>query len=304
MSIENKTVFLFNQGEIGKSLGRGLKKEFTIYNADSDVEVLKILNAKTPHLILLNVKTIEYGSVIIDMITSNKKFNKIPIIAVLEDLQEAINWYDLGVLDCIPSTINTDILIAKINAILGMHFAYLSQREQNDILKLTNLIDVETGLFNKKYLMTRVTGEISRGVRQGEAISFIIVNIDDFKVLSDTYGKDAKDFVLKQTISMVKQVVRLSDVVIRYGESEIGVLCPITDRVGLDTLVEKLRALIDRNVFQYNTVRIKTSVSIGAYCLGTSDFNSLGKKSSNIFAFAEEALLRAKNNENKVEFFD
>lgn len=300
----NKIIFLFNQGDIGANLAEKLKDDFTIFNANSDVEALKLLNSKSPHIIVLNVKTFEYGSVIIDMIKSNEKFNDVPILVICEDLEKLNDWYNLGALDCVLPTIDSQIFISKINAIITVLFKYLSLKEETEILKLSSLVDFETGLFNKKYLANRVIGEISRSIRQGESISFVIVDIDDFNVLTDTFGSDAKDFVLKEIINMVKQVVRLSDVVIRYGESQIGILCPITDRTGLETLVEKLRMLIARNVFQYEESRIKTTVSIGAYALGTSDFNSLEKKVNNIFSYTEDALKRAKKNENKVEFFD
>lgn len=304
MSHKNKLLFLFNQGNIGKDLLTTFEKEFTVFNADSDVEALKLLNSKSPHMIVLNVKTYEYGSVIIDMIKSNKKFFDIPIIVVSEELSRAIDWYNIGVVTCTSPNTNNLELLAKLNAVYNLYINYLKSKEENNILKATALIDEDTGLFNKKYLMARVVGEISRAVRQGESVSFVIIDIDDYSVLSDTYGEEAKEYVLKQVVGMVKQAVRLSDIVIRYAESQLGVFCPITDRVGVESFVEKLRNLIDRNVFQYNGIRIKTSVSIGAYTLGTSDFNSLEKKISNVFAYSEDALKRAKKNENKVEFFD
>lgn len=299
-----KSIFLLNQGNIGSELVSSLEKEFNVQNANSDVETLKLLNGNLPKIIVLNTLTYEYGSVIVDMIRSNSKFNYIPIIIITKAANDLEDWFKLGVTDCIDTKYKHSNLINKINAILQITEKISQIKEENEVYKSAALIDLETGLFNKKYLSARLQGEISRATRQGEPISFVLVDIDDFNVLADSYGKDAKDFVLRQTTSMIKQTVRLSDIVVRYGVNRIGVLCPITDRSGVEAFVEKLRTLIDKNSFNYNNIKIKTNISIGAYTLGTSDFNSIEKKNKNILAFTEEALLRAKKNEHKIEFFD
>lgn len=302
------TIFIINEGEIQKDLVNELQNnDFKVLTANEDNEVMRVLNIKKPQLIIMEILSQEFGQRMLNLIKKDEEFRIIPIIIIsqVENIEKEVKMFEMGVNDYIHKPYEYKELVARIRAHLKLYLICLEMINQNEILRQTAVFDENTGLYNKKYLMGRIIGEVSRAVREGVALSFVIIEIDDAENVISMYGEDAKNFLLKQITFMLRQVVRLSDIVIRYGDNQLAVLCPITDRSGLDTFVERLRMMIERNVFDYKDTKIRTTVSIGAYTLGSADFNSFEKKLNNMFVYAEEALERAKSKDgNRVEFFD
>lgn len=301
------SLLLINEGD-DEGLAKNLENDgFKVLVAKNCTEAVRILNIKKPKMIILDINTQEFGLEALKEVRNNKDLNIVSVIVLssFSDVQEKVEWLELGANDYLDKPYNYNELSSRINHHLKMYSYYSEIMDQNEVLRATSVIDEVTGLFNRRYLMSRIIGEVSRAVREGSSLSFVIIGIDDFENIVSKYGDEAKDFILKQVAFMIRQVVRLSDIVIRYGASQLAVLCPITDRAGLDTFVERLRQMIEKSIFEYDGYSIRCTVSIGAYTLGSSDFNTFEKKVNNMFAFAEEALNRAKkNNGNRVEFFD
>lgn len=302
------TILLINDVlQIENLLDSLIKDEFKVLVVEGDEEAIQSINIKKPDLIIINIKSEELGAKVLSVIKNNKKSEKVPVIVIAQttEVDNITKWLELGANDCVNKLFNYKELLARINCQLRLYFFYSDLILQNQVLREIAVVDEVTGLFNRRYLMGRITGEVSRAMRQGESMSFVIIDIDDIESIINSYGHEAQNFLLKQIAFMLKEVVRLSDVVIRYGESQIAILCPMTEKTGLDLFTERLRKKIERNDFKFNGIKLRTAISIGAYILGTSDFNSLEKKIENVFRFAEEALEKAKSLEgNNVEIFE
>lgn len=302
------TILYISEGERDKNLLDNLENNgFNIAETGNEEECKRILKEKEPEVILLSIKSQEFGLRMISKIKEEDCFSIIPIIVISTflEVKEKVELLNSGASDYIVQPFEYEELLAKINNRLINYLYYKKLVDKYEQLKEMSLVDEITGLFNKKYLEERIVAEVSRAVRKGECISFVIIETDNYDYIVNTYGQAAKNYVLKQVASMIKQLVRLSDVVIRYSERQLAVLCPITDKAGLDTFVERLRQEIQDSVFEFNGQIIKFTVSMGAYTLESSDFNSMEKKVENIIACAEEALNRAKNKSgNVIEFYE
>jgi diguanylate cyclase (GGDEF)-like protein len=106
-------------------------------------------------------------------------------------------------------------------------------------------LDGLTGVANRRYLMERLTQEISRAGRYNNALSLIMMDLDKFKTFNDTYGHVKGDELLKHFARMVKAAIRISDVCGRYGGEEFCVILPNTSIKGAALLAERIRASME-----------------------------------------------------------
>ena len=152
-------------------------------------------------------------------------------------------------------------------------FEYLSQTDQL------------TWLYNRHKLHQVFTSEINRSNRFEEIFGIILLDIDLFKNVNDTYGHNIGDLVLKEISNILKDNSRVSDTVGRCGGQEFLIVIPQTDIEGARILAEKLRKEIENHHF--STVG-KLTASFGlAYYRKGDDENSIVKR-------ADEALYKAK----------
>jgi diguanylate cyclase (GGDEF)-like protein len=189
--------------------------------------------------------------------------------------------------------------LATANARLRDHDLRLTQL--NEKLQQLAHTDEATGLFNKRRLFERLDMEVARARRYGETLSCLMIDVDDFKQINDTYGHQAGDEVLRQIGDLLQRVLRVTDFKARYGGEEFTVLLPRTNSAGAFRVSENLRAAFMSKAFSIPTTAIRLTVSIGVACC--SKFDSL--TSHQVIRLADGALYRAKRSgKNRVCFAD
>lgn len=156
--------------------------------------------------------------------------------------------------------------------------------ELNDKLKYQAEHDPLTGLYNRHFLET-VSAKLFK-----PGLSVLLLDIDHFKKVNDTYGHSIGDVVLKQVASAIQENLRKSDIAIRYGGEEYLMLLPNTDIEAAITVAEKLRKHIEKINFPYNNLEFNISVSIGTASYKENDDNI-----ENIIRRSDVNLYRAKN---------
>jgi len=120
-----------------------------------------------------------------------------------------------------------------------------------------------TGISNRRALQEAISRDIQRAVRYVRPLAIIMMDIDNFKKVNDTYGHLMGDEVLKDLTIAVKTVIRGSDFFGRYGGEEFAVILPDTDRVGATHLAERIREVVEKRVCCSVGVSIDYRVSIG-----------------------------------------
>ncbi|MFH0900217.1 MAG: GGDEF domain-containing protein [Pseudomonadota bacterium] len=131
-----------------------------------------------------------------------------------------------------------------------------------EIYRLTT-VDGLTQVFNKRYFLETLEREISRAHRYHRALSLIMLDIDHFKNINDTFGHLAGDAVLKQLASAVKARVRREDILARYGGEEFSIVLPEVDHASAVQTAEKIRALVEKMPFKFESTVIPVTVSLG-----------------------------------------
>jgi diguanylate cyclase (GGDEF)-like protein len=146
--------------------------------------------------------------------------------------------------------------------------------EQVHLLAIT---DPLTGLYNRRYFFDAARREFERARRYKAPLAIILIDLDHFKGVNDTYGHVAGDHVLVTVASRCKQSLRDVDVPARYGGEEFIFLLPETDLTGAHLLAERLRERIKEQVIETGNLRIAVSASLGVAELDNTciDLNAL-----------------------------
>jgi len=190
--------------------------------------------------------------------------------------------------------------IPYINVYLREAAPVLETKRLMETLRESSLSDPMTGLNNRRFLEEYVETLVANVHRRKAALSIMMLDLDYFKMVNDTYGHDAGDAVLKALSKVLRQAVRASDLVIRYGGEEFMILLQDTTSENADIVAENIRASVEKLEVQAGNVRIKKTISIGL-----ADFPTDSETFWQAVKFADVALYQAKDSgRNRVVRFD
>jgi diguanylate cyclase (GGDEF)-like protein len=152
------------------------------------------------------------------------------------------------------------------------------------------LRDGLTKAFNKKYFLSRLETEVAYSRRHQSDLSLVMVDVDHFKKVNDTFGHLAGDAVLVKLAKLASGAIRAEDVFARYGGEEFSVICRGVPRDGAAILAERLRAITEQSPFEFEGRRLAVTISLGVAGTPQSTF----KTAAELIAYADEALYGAK----------
>jgi diguanylate cyclase (GGDEF)-like protein len=159
-----------------------------------------------------------------------------------------------------------------------------------------SITDPLTGLLNRRYIEERLAEEINRSDRSGAPLSFMMIDVDEFKSYNDRYGHPAGDEALEMMGQILRESFRGADVAARYGGEEFSVLLPETSVDEAEAIAERIRRHVEETKFP----KRKVTVSIGIATLG-GNVNSVKE----LISAADVALYEAKNaGRNNIKIFN
>ena len=149
--------------------------------------------------------------------------------------------------------------------------------------------DALTGAFNRRSLEGEAERMLARAARTMDPLTVMMIDVDHFKAINDTYGHAVGDEVLKRLASIAQKTIRGGDYFARYGGEEFCILLPSVTEDQAEGLAERLRSRYAEMILEHDGAKIRSTISIGI-----ADSSHAGSDFSVLFKAADKALYRAK----------
>ena len=264
------------------------KKQLNIIQANIEAEKNKLSNA------IINVKEKEKIVESLINLQKDKQFEFEKAKKDLEFLNSQIEEQNNNLLikeDIISNQrniISALIILSTIIIALGLNGLRL-----NRLLKDLSQTDALSGLYNRRYMNKKLEEEVSKYQRYKTPFSILLLDIDYFKEINDTYGHDKGDFVIKEISVLMQKNIRNSDICARWGGEEFLILAPNSDLTSAIKLANNLKELIENFNFEMSS---SVTVSIGVSSIDTH------LEQDGLLKLVDNALYKAKEKgRNRVE---
>lgn len=202
-------------------------------------------------------------------------------------------------IDTIIMTFTATLIISVVDISKKRTLKRLEKTQSK--LRILATTDPLTGLFNRRFFLERAEAEINRSIRYGIPLTLLMVDIDRFKRINDSFGHKAGDKVLEEVSNIFRKSLRDIDLIGRYGGEEFIILLPESDRDSSSIVAERIRNDIENAVILINGESIKITISIGAAELLADSKCSL----DTLTLRADEALYLSKERgRNRVTVWD
>lgn len=157
-------------------------------------------------------------------------------------------------------------------------------------LERLSLVDPLTGLYNRRSFETALEKEMARWRRREAPVALLMLDLDHFKLVNDTWGHQAGDRVLQTLARLLSSTVRIEDLPARVGGEEFAVIMPEVTGDEAYQAAERLRLAVGGHLFDIGVESIEVRVSIGVACTEMQNVSD----GATLVRLADEALYRAK----------
>ena len=198
-----------------------------------------------------------------------EELSDIPVVVLMEKggADERVLALDLGACDCLPADICGQEMAARIRA-------HLRQKERMDHLRQVKsdlarlaLTDSLTHLYNRAFFDVTLEAELARSLRTGKPFSLMLLDLDHFKKVNDTYGHTQGDRVLQEVAKCLGRTVRRTDTPCRYGGEEFALILPETNTPQAFTLASRIHKSLQAISEEFSLHGQTITISIGLTCI-------------------------------------
>jgi len=226
-------------------------------------------------------------------VRSLERTRGVPILMVAEaeDQARLMRGLEIGVNDYLVRPVDKNELLARVRTQIRRKRYTARLRDNVQQSMEMAITDGLTGLYNRRYMETHLSTLVEQAAGRGKPLSLLVLDIDYFKAINDTWGHDAGDDVLREFAVRVKKSIRGIDLACRYGGEEFVIVMPETDMAVAALVAERIRRRIAGEPFAINqgARAIDVTLSIGLAALASA--NDTG---ATVLKRADQALYRAK----------
>jgi len=273
-------------------LSAKLPKGFAARPIGDPAGVVKAARAGA-ELVLIDLATAKFDALrVCARIRSDAVTRHTPIICVVDPdtPQDMVRALDLGVSDVVMRPVDPGELAARLNTQLKRKRYAEQLRERLEESLEMAVIDPLTGLYNRRYLGSRLRQAVDAWEASAESVSIILFDIDHFKRINDTWGHQAGDEVLRAFTERMNSQLRALDIAGRHGGEEfMVVLAGASEREAMEA-AERVRAAIARTPFEVASAGITVDATTSA---GVAEIRH-GDTPESLVARADAALYQAK----------
>ncbi len=261
---------------------RGVLQELgaEVIESRAGAQALEHVLERSPHIALLDWSM--GGAQGVDLVRALRgtRAGRSMLVMILtggEDEQALVEAFEAGVDAFMAKPLTPRVIMARLRAgrrIIDMQGEIERDREEiryfaaelavtNRRLQEVALTDSLTGLPNRRFAMERLRQEWAASSRNRRPLACMVIDVDNFKRINDTYGHDAGDVALKDTAAAFRKALRGHDVVCRVGGDEFLVICPDTGLEAALACAERVRVAVERVPIHAGTHKLNASLSVG-----------------------------------------
>lgn len=178
--------------------------------------------------------------------------------------------------------------LGEYGPILSMAFNNAITHQQMEQLAA---LDSLTGIYNRRFGYSRLQEEFGRAIRTSTALSLIMLDIDHFKLINDTYGHNIGDKIIVMITKTIKSAIRDGDLLIRYGGEEFLSVLPGASQHDANIIAQRIRIMVADSILKENDQAISVTVSLGTATFPNKDIADIRQ----FISMADEAMYSAKN---------
>jgi two-component system cell cycle response regulator len=205
---------------------------------------------------------------------------------------DLVRGAESGAVDHVAKPFSGRVLAAKVKALCTRSRRERDLRRKLHAAEDRATIDPLTGLGNRRHLETRLKAEVAHARRHKVPLSLVILDLDHFKSVNDTYGHEAGDRVLSQFADTMRAVFRADDFGFRYGGEEFVVLLRATPSARAVQAAERLRVELRARKFEVGAPHEPLQMTVSAGVASADESNEFN--ASDLISRADAALYRAK----------
>lgn len=295
-ALESTILVIDDAGEVGEELKDALPDHYRMTFESDAKEAVELLRRDRSDLIIMNMSLDNHDPLrLCSTIRSIPETRLIPLLAMVRkgDMRVLVKSLDVGVNDYVTRPVDGDELAARVRTQLRRKH-YIDQLRSSFQTGLELAVTDElTGLYNRRYLAMHMETLFEELKPTGKPVSVLMIDVDHFKPVNDTYGHETGDEVLRAISKRLVYSVRGIDVACRYGGEEFVFLMPETDGETAAAIAERLRREIEEHPVPLTIdpdIALSVTVSVG---IATSEETDTPQS---LLARADEALYRAKEN--------
>ena len=274
------------------------------YEAEDGLEGFKKLLSSPVDIILCDLEMPRIdGFKFLSMMKARPELQDVPVIILtgMNDRELKVKGLDQGASDYITKPFDPEELVARVKVHLKIKHLQDDLKRTNELLLELSNTDHLTGLFNRRYLMDSMDKEVQRAVRKGGNLSLILLDIDHFKRVNDTYGHLQGDVVLQKVAQQLQKELRSYDIAARYGGEEFIAVLPETSIKEAVFVADRVRCAVQAIKFNGELSPLSVTISLGVADFQVPECSTV----DGFIKMADDALYRAKaQGRNRVESSD
>lgn len=286
--MKNNTILVVDDTVGNLDILSDLLCDYDVVVATNGIDALEICEEEEIDLILLDIMMPQMSGIEVCQILKSKEDTKeIPILFITAKTDEASiqEAYEAGGIDYVTKPFRPVELLAKVK------IQFQLQEMTNELIRLAT-VDTMTGLYNRRHFANLSATSMSNALKDGTDLSVMMLDIDKFKTINDTYGHKVGDDVIVSLANILKSKQRKDDIISRFGGEEFVILLPKTDVKNANILAEDIRDSVEKSqVDLEDSQSIKFTVSIGVSNVDLINEKDVEKS----LIRADEALYEAKN---------
>ncbi|MCH2548054.1 MAG: PleD family two-component system response regulator [Alphaproteobacteria bacterium] len=234
------------------------------------------------------------------LLKSREETRNIPLIIMVNEsrTQTMLKALELGINDYLLLPVDTNEMMARVKTQIRRKKYQDALRSSYEKTVSRSVTDALTNLYNRHFMDTHLDNLVHQANKHGRPLSIMLVDVDHFKPINDSYGHDVGDEVLQSLSKVVVKSIRTADMAARFGGEEFVVLLPETDLLSATVVTDRIRQMVEVTPFRvsHSIGSLNMTVSIGAAQLRK------GETSAQLLKRADEALYKAKTNgRNQVQ---